>query len=198
MSGSDDFLRLRELASPVEPRTTWNDLAFLPGAQLAVLRDLAARARQRIVDQREAAGGRRGPGFTALFTGPAGTGKTMAAEVLATELKLNLYRVDLRAAVSRYIGETEKNLARLFDASEKSAALLFFEEADALFGKRSEVKDSHDRYGNIEINYLLSRMESARGVTILATEHESNLDEACLRSIHLRVDFPPGKEKGAI
>jgi len=197
MSGSDDFLRLRELASPVEPRTTWNDLAFLPGAQLAVLRDLAARARQRILDPR-AAGGSRSQGFTALFTGPAGTGKTLAAEVLAAELKLNLYRIDLRAVVSRYIGETEKNLGRLLDAAEKNAAILFFDEADALFGKRSEVKDSHDRYGNIEINYLLSRMESARGVTILATEHESNLDEACLRSIHLRVDFPPGKEKGAI
>jgi len=197
VSGSDDFLRLRELASPVEPRTTWNDLAFLPGAQLAVLRDLAARARQRILDSR-AAGGSRSQGFTALFTGPAGTGKTLAAEVLAAELKLNLYRIDLRAVVSRYIGETEKNLERLLDAAEKNAAILFFDEADALFGKRSEVKDSHDRYGNIEINYLLSRMESARGVTILATEHESNLDEACLRLIHLRVDFPSGKEKGAI
>ena len=197
MSGSDDFLRLRDLASPVEPRTTWNDLAFLPGAQLAVLRDLAARARQRILDPR-AAGGSRSQGFTALFTGPAGTGKTLAAEVLAAELKLNLYRIDLRAVVSRCIGETEKNLGRLLDAAEKNAAILFFDEADALFGKRSEVKDSHDRYGNIEINYLLSRMESARGVTILATEHESNLDEACLRLIHLQVDFPSGKEKGAI
>lgn len=196
MSGSDDFLGLRDLASPVEPHATWNDLAFLPRAQVDVLRDLGAQVRQ-ILSEREAGGSRRA-GFTALFTGAGGTGKTMAAEALATELRLNLYRIDLRAVVSRYIGETEKNLARLFDAAEKSAAILFFDEADALFGKRSEVKDSHDRYANIEINYLLKRMESARGLMILGTERENNLDDACLRHIHLRVDFPSGGEKGAI
>ena len=111
----------------------------------------------------------RGLGISVLFAGESGTGKTMAAEVIANDLRLLLYRIDLSAVVSKYIGETEKNLRRLFDAAEDGGAILFFDEADALFGKRSEVKDSHDRYANIEINYLLQRMESYRGLAILAT-----------------------------
>ena len=135
----------------------------------------------------------RGLGISALFAGESGTGKTMAAEVIANELRLNLYRIDLSAVVSKYIGETEKNLRRLFDAAEDGGAILFFDEADALFGKRSEVKDSHDRYANIEINYLLQRMEAYRGLAILATNMKSALDPAFMRRLRFVVNFPfPG------
>jgi SpoVK/Ycf46/Vps4 family AAA+-type ATPase len=135
----------------------------------------------------------RGLGISALFAGDSGTGKTMAAEVIATHLRLDLYRIDLSAVVSKYIGETEKNLRRLFDAAEMGGAILFFDEADALFGKRSEVKDSHDRYANIEINYLLQRMEAYRGLAILATNMKSALDQAFLRRLRFVVNFPfPG------
>jgi SpoVK/Ycf46/Vps4 family AAA+-type ATPase len=135
----------------------------------------------------------RGLGINALFSGESGTGKTMAAEVIANELKLDMYRIDLSAVVSKYIGETEKNLRRLFDAAEDGGAILFFDEADALFGKRSEVKDSHDRYANIEINYLLQRMEAYRGLAILATNMKSVLDQAFMRRLRFIVNFPfPG------
>ncbi len=135
----------------------------------------------------------RGLGISVLFSGESGTGKTLAAEVLAHELRMNLYRIDLSAVVSKYIGETEKNLRRLFDAAENGGAILFFDEADALFGKRSEVKDSHDRYANIEINYLLQRMEAYRGLAILATNMKSALDTAFLRRLRFIVHFPfPG------
>jgi SpoVK/Ycf46/Vps4 family AAA+-type ATPase len=128
-----------------------------------------------------------------LFTGEPGTGKTMAAEVIARELDLLLYKIDLSAVVSKYIGETEKSLRRLFDAAEDGGAILFFDEADALFGKRSEVKDSHDRYANIEINYLLQRMEAYRGLAILATNMKGALDNAFLRRLRFVVNFPfPG------
>jgi SpoVK/Ycf46/Vps4 family AAA+-type ATPase len=128
-----------------------------------------------------------------LFSGDSGTGKTMAAEVIANDLRLNLYRIDLSAVISKYIGETEKNLRHLFDAAENGGAILFFDEADALFGKRSEVKDSHDRYANIEINYLLQRMEAYRGLAILATNMKSALDTAFLRRLRFIVRFPfPG------
>ena len=132
----------------------------------------------------------RGFGISALFAGDSGTGKTMAAEVIANELRLNLYRIDLSAVVNKYIGETEKNLRRLFDAAEDGGAILFFDEADALFGKRSEVKDSHDRYANIEINYLLQRIESYRGLAILATNMKSALDTAFMRRLRFIVNFP--------
>ncbi len=132
----------------------------------------------------------RGLGISALFAGASGTGKTMAAEVLAGELELDLYRIDLSAVVSKYIGETEKNLRRVFDAAEAGGAILLFDEADALFGKRSEVKDSHDRYANIEISYLLQRMEAYRGLAILTTNMKSALDSAFLRRIRFIVDFP--------
>ena len=138
----------------------------------------------------------RGLGISALFAGESGTGKTMAAEVLANDLRLNLYRIDLSAVVSKYIGETEKNLRRLFDAAEDGGAILFFDEADALFGKRSEVKDSHDRYANIEINYLLQRMEAYRGLAILATNMKSALDTAFLRRLRFIVQLPlPGRRR---
>ena len=132
----------------------------------------------------------RGLGISALFAGASGTGKTMAAEVLANALRLDLYRIDLSSVVSKYIGETEKNLRRVFDAAEDGGAILFFDEADALFGKRSEIKDSHDRYANIEINYLLQRMESYRGLAVLATNMKGMLDPAFLRRIRFVINFP--------
>ena len=132
----------------------------------------------------------RGRGISALFAGPSGTGKTMAAEVLARHLRLDLYRIDLAGVVSKYIGETERNLRSIFTAAERGGAILFFDEADALFGKRSEVKDSHDRYANIEVNYLLQRMEDFRGLAILATNRKSALDSAFVRRLRFIVDFP--------
>jgi len=132
----------------------------------------------------------RGLGISALFTGESGTGKTMASEVLANELRLDLYRIDLSQVVNKYIGETEKNLKKVFDAAEDSGAILLFDEAEALFGKRSEVKDSHDRYGNIEVSYLLQRMESYRGLAILTTNMKGTLDKAFLRRIRFIVQFP--------
>jgi SpoVK/Ycf46/Vps4 family AAA+-type ATPase len=142
----------------------------------------------------------RGFGISALFSGESGTGKTMAAEVIANDLQLNLYRIDLSAVVSKYIGETEKNLRKLFDAAERGGAILFFDEADALFGKRTEVKDSHDRYANIEINYLLQRMEAFSGLAILATNMKSALDPAFSRRLRFIVNLPfPGiKERKLI
>ena len=132
----------------------------------------------------------QGKGVTALFAGPSGTGKTMAAEVIAGELGLDLYKIDLAGVVSKYIGETEKNLDRIFAAAEDANAILFFDEADALFGKRSEVRDAHDRYANIEIAYLLQKMEEYDGVAILATNLRSNLDEAFVRRLAFTVHFP--------
>ena len=129
-------------------------------------------------------------GISALFAGASGTGKTMAAEVLARELRLDLYRIDLSAVVSKYIGETEKNLRRVFDAAEDGGVVLLFDEADALFGKRSEVKDSHDRYANIEVSYLLQRMETYRGLAILTTNLKNAIDPAFLRRIRFIVQYP--------
>jgi len=131
----------------------------------------------------------RGLGISALFAGESGTGKTMAAEVMANELRLSLYRIDLSQVVSKYIGETEKNLQRVFDLMEGGGSILFFDEADALFGKRSEVRDSHDRYANIEVNYLLQRMESYTGVAILATNMKNALDAAFVRRLRFIVPF---------
>ena len=132
-------------------------------------------------------------GLAALFAGPPGTGKTMAAEAIADALRLPLYRIDLSQVVNKYIGETEKNLRRLFDAADAADVILFFDEADALFGKRTEVKDAHDRYANLEISYLLERMERFKGLAILATNRKKDLDEAFLRRLRFVVDFPlPG------
>jgi ATP-dependent 26S proteasome regulatory subunit len=187
--------RLDALAQRLEPKATWDDLVVAP-QQMKLLREIAAQVRQRNTvygDWGFARKMNRGFGITALFAGDSGCGKTMAAEVIANELRLNLYRIDLSAVVNKYIGETEKNLRRLFDAAEAGGSILFFDEADALFGKRSEVKDSHDRYANIETNYLLQRLESYRGLAILATNLKKALDPAFLRRIRFVIDFPfPG------
>jgi hypothetical protein len=183
--------RLDDLAQRIEPAARWHDLV-LPEAQLQILRDIAVQVhfRTRVYeDWGFARKGTRGLGLSALFAGASGTGKTMAAEVLANELQLDVYRIDLSQVVSKYIGETEKNLRRVFDAAEEGGAILLFDEADALFGKRSEVKDSHDRYANIEVSYLLQRMEAYRGLAILTTNMKSALDTAFLRRIRFVVQF---------
>lgn len=184
--------RLDDLAQRIEPTATWDDL-ILPAPQTQTLIEIAANLRQRtkVYETWGFSGkGGRGLGISALFAGTSGTGKTLAAEVLARELQLDLYHIDLSAVVSKYIGETEKNLRRVFDAAESSGAILLFDEADALFGKRSEVKDSHDRYANIEVSYLLQRMEAYRGLAILTTNLKSALDTAFLRRIRFIVQFP--------
>jgi hypothetical protein len=184
--------RLDDLARRIEPAATWDDLV-LPAPQRQTLHEIVAHVRQRAtVYERWGFGAKstRGLGISALFAGASGTGKTMAAEVLANELRLDLYQIDLSAVVSKYIGETEKNLRRVFDAAEEGAAILLFDEADALFGKRSEVKDSHDRYANIEVGYLLQRMEAYRGLAILTTNNKTALDPAFLRRLRFVVQFP--------
>lgn len=194
---SHSSLRLGSLARKIDPRFGWEDIV-LPEDQVQRLRELVAtvRGRPQVLDAWGV--GRKlasSSGVTALFAGPPGTGKTMAAEVIASELGLDLYKIDLSSVVSKYIGETEKNLERIFDEAEASNAILFFDEADALFGKRSEVRDSHDRYANIEISYLLQRMESYDGVTILATNLRANLDDAFTRRLQFVVDFPFPEEE---
>jgi hypothetical protein len=184
--------RFDDLAERIEPAATWDDLV-LPEPQRDLLREIALHVRHRVQIYERwgfAAKGRRGLGISALFVGASGTGKTMAAEVLAGELRLDLYRIDLSSVVSKYIGETEKNLRRVFDAAEESGTILLFDEADALFGKRTEVKDSHDRYANIEVSYLLQRMEGYRGLAILTTNFRSALDSAFLRRLRFVVEFP--------
>lgn len=189
---------MAQLAQRIDAKAAWDQLV-LPPEHKALLRQITDQVaqRNRVYDDwgfRDRMN--RGLGINALFAGESGTGKTMAAEVIANALKLDLYRIDLSAVVSKYIGETEKNLRKLFDAAEDSGAILFFDEADALFGKRSEVKDSHDRYANIEINYLLQRMEAYRGLAILATNMKGALDKAFVRRLRFIVDFPfPGVEE---
>jgi AAA+ superfamily predicted ATPase len=183
---------LDQLAQRITPCCTWEDIV-LPEDVFRQLQEIAAQVANRPqVYETWGFGARlnRGRGISALFSGPSGTGKTMAAEVLASDLELDLYRIDLAGVVSKYIGETEKNLRGVFDAAEQSGAILFFDEADALFGKRTEVKDSHDRYANIEVNYLLQRMEDYRGLAILATNRKSALDQAFMRRLRFLVDFP--------
>ncbi|HWM24566.1 MAG TPA: ATP-binding protein [Chthoniobacterales bacterium] len=184
--------RLGELAQRIEARATWDQL-ILPDAQKTILRTIAAQLRQRTKVYETwgfAARSERGLGLGALFAGPSGTGKTMAAEVLARLLDLDLYRIDLSAVVSKYIGETEKNLRRVFDAAASGGAVLLFDEADALFGRRSEVKDSHDRYANIEVSYLLQRIETYRGLAILTTNLKHAIDAAFVRRLRFIVQFP--------
>ncbi len=184
--------RLEGLAQRIEPAATWDDLV-LPERQKQLLGQIALHVRQRSKVYQTwgfASTGSRGLGISALFSGRSGTGKTMAGEVLANALRLDLYRIDLSQVISKYIGETEKNLRRVFDAAEEGAAILLFDEADALFGKRSEVKDSHDRYANIEVSYLLQRMEAYRGLAILTTNRKDALDSAFLRRIRFVVEFP--------
>ena len=193
--------QLDQLAQRITPKATWDDIV-LPDETVRLLGQIAAQVRQRgkvYGDWGFADRLNRGLGITALFAGDSGTGKTMAAEVIANDLRLNLYRIDLSAVVSKYIGETEKNLRRLFDAAEDGGAILLFDEADALFGKRSEVKDSHDRYANIEVNYLLQRMEAYRGLAVLATNQRNALDDAFMRRLRFVVQFPyPGPRERAV
>ena len=183
---------LQGLAQRISSSACWDDLV-LPDKQKQLLGSVAIQVRQRAKVYQTwgfASKDERGLGISALFAGPSGTGKTMAGEVLANELRLDLYRIDLSQVVSKYIGETEKNLRRVFDAADEGAAVLLFDEADALFGKRSEVKDSHDRYANIEVSYLLQRMEAYRGLAILTTNRRDALDPAFLRRIRFVVEFP--------
>lgn len=183
---------MSDLAQLIDARAGWDDLV-LPDSQRAILHQLAVHTRHRLTVHHDwgfADKGTRGLGVATLFSGESGTGKTLAAEVLANALGLALYRIDLSAVVSKYIGETEKNLRKLFDAAEDIGAILLFDEADALFGKRSDVKDSHDRYANIEVSYLLQRMEAYRGLAILTTNHKAALDTAFQRRLRFVVHFP--------
>ena len=184
--------RLEHLATRIETVADWDDLV-LPPAQIAALRTIVAHARHRSRVYEEwgfADKAGRGLGIAALFAGPSGTGKTMAAEVLANALKLDLYRIDLSQLVSKYIGETEKNLRRVFDAADAGGAILLFDEADALFGRRSEVRDSHDRYANIEVSYLLQRLDTYHGLAILTTNMQQAVDSAFLRRLRFIINFP--------
>ncbi|MEZ4733109.1 MAG: AAA family ATPase [Caldilineaceae bacterium] len=189
--------KLGELARKITPHYTWEEIV-LPADRMQQLREIVNQVKYRAkvyeawgFDHKLA----MGKGLNVLFAGPSGTGKTMAADIMAGELGLDLYKIDLSSVVSKYIGETEKNLARIFTEAETSNAILFFDEADALFGKRSEVRDSHDRYANIEISYLLQRMEEYDGMAILATNLHKNLDEAFVRRMHFTVEFPLPNEK---
>ncbi|MEM9903574.1 MAG: AAA family ATPase [Cyanobacteria bacterium P01_D01_bin.44] len=191
---------LEDLAQRIEAMATWEDLV-LPDRQRVILEDMAAHLSYRAQVYQGwgfAQKGDRGLGISVLFYGESGTGKTMAAEVLAAHCQLDLYRIDLSTVVSKYIGETEKNLRRIFDAAETGGAILLFDEADALFGKRSEVKDSHDRHANIEVSYLLQRMEAYRGLAILTSNLKDSLDKAFLRRLRFMVPFPfPDEEARA-
>ncbi len=183
---------LRRLAQKIEPIYHWIDIV-LPRRPMQQLREVFASVRYRHVVYSTWGFARKlslGRGVNALFSGPSGTGKTMAAQILARELNLDLYKIDLSGVISKYIGETEKNLDRIFREAQHSNAILFFDEADALFGKRSEVKDAHDRYANIEVAYLLQKMEEYDGIVILATNLRKNMDEAFTRRMHHIVDFP--------
>ena len=184
--------QLDALAERIQPAATWEDLV-LPDREMAILKEVAAHVRQRakVYEQWGFANkGQRGLGISALLAGASGTGKTLSAEILGHALDLDVYRIDLSAVVSKYIGETEKNLRRVFDAAEGSGVVLLFDEADALFGKRTEVKDSHDRHANLEVSYLLQRMEAYRGLAILTTNLKASLDQAFLRRIRFVVQFP--------
>lgn len=182
-SGSVPFIQ------KIAPRYTWEDIV-LPKEKRKQLREICNYVKHHPKSYEEW-GQRRalGEGLNALFVGPSGTGKTMAAEIIAHELRLDMYKIDLSMVVSKYVGETEKNLNKIFEGTKESNAILFFDEADALFGKRSEVKDSHDRYANIEINYLLQRMEEHEGVVILATNQGKNMDPAFVRRMHFIAEF---------
>jgi SpoVK/Ycf46/Vps4 family AAA+-type ATPase len=183
---------MEDLAQRIIPSAGWEDLV-LPDLQMLALRQLASQIRHRMKVYETwgfSAKGRRGLGVSALFTGDSGVGKTLAAEVLAHDLELDLFRVDVAAVVSKYIGETSKNVKAVFDAAEEGGALLLFDEADALFGKRGEVKDSHDHYANIDISYLLQRMEAYQGLAILTTNMKTSVDRAFQRRLRFTVNFP--------
>jgi ATP-dependent 26S proteasome regulatory subunit len=184
--------KLATLARRIRPQYTWDDIV-LPADRMEQLREICATLRFRPIVYEDWGFDEHlslGKGLNVLFAGPSGTGKTMAAEILAHQLGLELYKTDLSTIVSKYIGETEKNLSRIFAEAASSNAILFFDEADALFGKRSEIRDSHDRYANIEVNYLLQEMERYEGMAILATNLRKNMDEAFVRRMHFVVEFP--------
>jgi SpoVK/Ycf46/Vps4 family AAA+-type ATPase len=189
--------KLTTLARKITPLYAWDDLV-VPRDCLEHLREICAHVqhRQRVFDtwgfNRKMS---LGKGLNVLFVGPSGTGKTMAAEIIAGALGLDLFKIDLACVISKYIGETEKNLSKIFQEAEQSNVILFFDEADALFGKRSEVRDAHDRYANIEINYLLQKMEEYDGVVILASNFQKNIDEAFTRRLRFMVEFPFPDEK---
>jgi SpoVK/Ycf46/Vps4 family AAA+-type ATPase len=184
-------LKKKIAAQKLETKYTWKDIV-LPAHRLIQLKELCNQVKYRNTvfgKQEHDKKSSIGKGLFALFSGASGTGKTMAAEIIANELRLDIYKIDLSQVVSKYIGETEKNLQEIFDAAEQGGAILFFDEADALFGKRSEVKDSHDRYANIEVNYLLQRMEEYEGIAILTTNKRQNMDEAFVRRMQIIVEF---------
>ncbi|HMA22343.1 MAG TPA: ATP-binding protein, partial [Gemmatimonadaceae bacterium] len=184
--------KLSSLAHKIITTYGWDDIV-LPRDHVEQLREICIQVRHRRTVLEEWGFDRHlsmGKGVNVLFAGPSGTGKTMAAEIVATDLGLELFKVDLSTMVSKYIGETEKNLDKVFSAAREANAILFFDEADALFGKRSEVKDAHDRYANIEVGYLLQKMEEYEGVVILATNLRKNLDDAFVRRLHMAVEFP--------
>lgn len=184
--------KLATLAQKIKPHYRWDDIV-LPDDRFQQLHEVCNYVKHRVRVYNEWGFSRKlsmGKGINALFTGPSGTGKTMAAEVIAGELALDLYKIDLSSVVSKYIGETEKNLARIFAEAETSNAILFFDEADALFGKRSEIRDAHDRYANIEVSYLLQKMEEYEGVVVLATNFRKNMDNAFVRRMHFTIEFP--------
>ncbi len=191
---------LERLARRIEPQVGWDDIV-LPDQVVRSLRELAARARHRdrvLRDWRMRPGGGRGRGITALFAGDSGTGKTMAAEVIAGDLGLDLYTVNLATVVDKYVGETEKNLERIFAEAGGVNAVLLFDEADAIFGKRGEVRDAHDRYANMESAYLLQRMETFDGLAVLSTNLRSNIDDAFTRRLDTIVDFPAPDESARL
>jgi SpoVK/Ycf46/Vps4 family AAA+-type ATPase len=184
--------KLVTLTQKITPHYKWDDIV-LPSDRLEQLEEICNYVKYRSLVYDEWGFDSKlsmGKGLNALFAGPSGTGKTMAAEIMAGELGLDLYKIDLSSVVSKYIGETEKNLARIFAEAETSNSILFFDEADALFGRRSEVRDSHDRYANIEISYLLQKMEEYVGVVILATNFRRNMDDAFVRRMHFTIEFP--------
>jgi SpoVK/Ycf46/Vps4 family AAA+-type ATPase len=183
---------LTSMAKKIHPNYTWNDIV-LPPTIMSLLRDICNVVKYKgtvFYDWGFSTKFSLGKGLTALFTGESGTGKTMAAEVIAKDLNLELYKIDLSSILSKYIGETEKNLSTIFKESEGSNSILFFDEADALFGKRTDVKDSHDRYANIETNYLLQKIDEFEGVVILSTNYRRNIDEAFIRRMQFIVNFP--------
>jgi SpoVK/Ycf46/Vps4 family AAA+-type ATPase len=191
--------KLLGLAQRIETKQTWDDLV-LPIDQFDLLMELVARVKHRRQVLEEwgfAAKVGKGLGLSVLLSGPPGTGKTMIAGLLARELGLDLYQVDLSKIVSKYIGETEKQLAALFEAAESGHAIVLFDEADSLFGKRTEVKSSNDRYANLEVNYLLQRMEAFSGISILTTNHETAIDKAFQRrlALHVRVPMPDEEQR---
>ena len=191
-SHTTSYAELGQIAQRMNAKADWKQL-HLPQEQVTLLHQITdhVKQRNRIIEGFGLPGKmKRGVGISALFAGKSGTGKTMAAQVMANDLKHDLYRIDLSAVLGKYIGETEKNLDRLFEAADDSNAILLFDEADALFEKRSDVKDASDRYANMPITYLLQRIESYQGLVILSTNSKESLDKAFLRRLRFIVDFP--------